>query len=82
MNEPSSGTVEALLSQVEALPAGTKAFELFVPKELTFQARTVTLDLAMAVVLDKLLGKKLYPDGFEQRPTGRRYMYLSDPRTK
>jgi hypothetical protein len=35
--------------------------------------------MAMAVVLDKLLGKQLYPDGFDQRPTGRRYKYKSDP---
>src|SRR5262249_50740410 len=79
VNEPSSGTIEALLAQVEALPEGTKTFELFVPQDLTWQGRPVTQNMAMAVVVDKLLGKQLYPDGFDQRPTGRRYKYKSDP---
>ena len=79
MSEPSTGTIEALLAQVEMLPESTKTFELFVPQDLTWQGRPVAQNMAMAIVLDKLLGKKLYPDGFEQRPTGRRYKYKSDP---
>jgi hypothetical protein len=81
MSEPSSGAVEALLAQVEALPEGVETFELFVPQELTWQGRPVALNMAMAVVLDKLLGKNLYPDGFDQRPTGRRYKFKSGPPT-
>lgn len=79
VSEPSSGTIESLLAQVEALPEGTKTFELFVPQDLTWQGRPVAQNMAMAVGLDKLLGKQLYPDGFEQRPTGRRYTYKTDP---
>jgi hypothetical protein len=79
VSEPSSGTIEALLAQVEALPEGTTTFELFVPQDLTWQGRPVVQNMAMAIVLDKLLGKQLYPDGFDQRPTGRRYKYKSDP---
>jgi hypothetical protein len=78
VNEPSSGTIESLLAQVEALPVGTKSFELFVPQDLTWQGGPVTQNMAMAIVLDKLLGNQLYPDGFEQRPTGRRYRYNSE----
>ncbi len=79
MSEPSSGTIEGLLAQVEALPEGIESFELFVPEDLTWQGRSVDQNIAMAVVLDKLLGKELYPDGFDQRPTGRRYKYKLDP---
>lgn len=78
-NEPSSGTIEKLLAQVETLPEGTNVFELFVPQNLTWQGQPVGQNMAMAIVLDKLLGKQLYPDGFDQHPTGRRYKYKSDP---
>jgi hypothetical protein len=79
VSETSSGTIDALLAQVEALPEGTKTFDLFVPQDLTWQGQPVAQNMAMAIVLDKLLGKQLYPDGFDQRPTGRRYKYKSDP---
>jgi hypothetical protein len=75
VSEPSSGTVEGLLAQVQAIPPGTKTFELFVPQRLTWEGRPIDQSLAMAVVVDQLLGKKLFPDSFEQRPTGRRYKY-------
>ena len=78
VSESSSGTIEGLLAQVEALPDSTKSFDLFVPQDLTWQGRPVAQNMAMAIVLDKLLGKQLYPDGFDQRPTGRRYKYKSD----
>jgi hypothetical protein len=79
MGEPPSGTIEALLAQIEGLPQDLKAFELFVPQYLTWRGQPVAQNVAMAIVLDKLLGRQLYPDGFDQRPTGRRYKYNSDP---
>ena len=79
MSEPSSGTLEALLAQVAGLPEGAKKFELFMPQDLTWQGQPVTQNLAMTIVLDKLLGKNLFPDGYDQGPTGRRYKYKSDP---
>jgi hypothetical protein len=79
VSEPASGTLEALLAQVADLPKSTMSFEMFVPQDLTWQGQPVTQNLAMTLVLDKLLGKQLYPDGFDQRPTGRRYKYKSDP---
>lgn len=78
VREPPSGNIESLLAQVEAIPAGTKSFELFVPQSITLEDRPMDQNLAMAVVLDKLLGKGLFPDGFDQRPNGRRYKYKSD----
>ena len=76
-NEPSSGTVESLLAQIDALPEGQGQFELFVPRDLRMQDCPVAQDLAMAVVLDRLLGRGLFPDGFEQWPSGRLYRYAS-----
>ena len=78
VNEPSSGTIESLLALIEKLPEGTKSFELFVPQSLTWQGRPIDQNTAMTIVLDKLLGKGLVPDGFEQRPVGRRYKYKAD----
>jgi hypothetical protein len=78
MNEAASGTVEEMLAKVEALPEGTRTFELFVPQNLTWQGRPIAQNMAMAVVTDKLLGKNLFPNGFDQRPTGRRYRYRLD----
>ncbi len=79
VTESSSGTLEALLAQATDLPKGTTTFELFVPQDLTWQGQPVTQNLAMTLVVDELLRQQLYPDGFEQRPAGRRYKYKSDP---
>jgi hypothetical protein len=73
------GTVEELLLQVDSLLDGVRAFELFVPEELTMRDRPVSQNIAMAVLLDRLLGKKLLPDGFAQQATGRLYKYRSEP---
>jgi len=79
MSEPATGTIEDLLAKVDAIPEGTKTFELYVPQSLTMEGRSVAQNLAMAVVLDRLLGKGLCPDGFVQRPTGRLYKYKPKP---
>jgi len=77
--EPSDGTVEGLLADIDALPEGVTAYELFVPRSLTYHGRPIPREAALAVVLDRLIPKNLYPDGFEDRPTGRRYRYTSRP---
>lgn len=74
-DEPPAGSVEALLRRVSQIPAETTELELFVPGELTWQGWSVDHDVAMTMVLHGLLAKGLFPDGFEQRPTGRRYRY-------
>ena len=43
------------------------------------KGQPVAQDLAMAVVLDRLLGKNLFPDGFEQKGNGRLYRYKAEP---
>ena len=74
-DEPAAASVEALVRRVAEIPVGTTRFELFVPSELTWRSWTMNHDLAMATVLHGLLAKGLFPDGFEERPTGRIYRY-------
>jgi hypothetical protein len=68
-----------LLDQIAALspePASSiERFELDVPQHLTLRGRPVPPDIAMAVILDALFAKGFDPDGFEPRPSGRRYRY-------
>lgn len=74
-DEPAAAPVEALIARVAGIPLETKEFEMFVPSELTWKGWSVDHDVAMTMVLHGLLAKGLFPDGFEQRPTGRRYRY-------
>ena len=73
----SASTVEELLDQVAKVDPtkGDKSFTLWVPGSLTFQGSPVGQDVAMAVVLDRLLDKGFFPDGFVAEGTGRRYNY-------
>jgi hypothetical protein len=78
VSEPVTGTLEDLLSKVGSLPESIESIELFVPQDLTWQGQPVASDMAMAVVVDKLLAKGLFPDGFDQRDTGRHYRYKAE----
>lgn len=79
-DQPSAGTVESLLALVDSIPASTSTgaptdFTLWVPESLTMRGSAVRQDVAMAIVLDKLLGLGFLPDGFEQGDGGRFYRY-------
>jgi hypothetical protein len=67
--------VEALVKEVDARAPGCEEFRLWVPARLSLQASEVPMDLAMAVVVDRLLAHGLFPDGFEEVPGGRVYRY-------
>ena len=68
-------TVEELLERIDRVPDGTTRLELWVPERLTLRGKEVRLDVAMTVVLDRLLGKGFMPSGFSQGDTGRTYYY-------
>ena len=72
------GTLESLLATVDKLVPGTGTFELFVPQTITSKGEPIPLYIAMAIVVDRILGKQLYPNGFVQKPNGRLYRYTSD----
>ena len=70
-------TVEELLAQVNSVDPkrGDSSFTLWVPGSLTLGGNPVAQDVAMAVVLDRVLAKGFFPDGFVAEGTGRRYNY-------
>ncbi len=69
------GTLEDLLACVEAIPPGVARFDLWVPEHLTLSESAVGQEAAMAVLLDKLLAKSLFPLGFVAETGGRVYQY-------
>jgi hypothetical protein len=71
----SSSSVEQLLAAIEAIPAGQDSFQMWVPSQLTLRDEAVLSDLAMGFLLDRIVGKGLYPRGFEEGDGGRLYKY-------
>ncbi len=76
MSNPSHSTVEELLSQLDSITAGlNQRFELWVPEHLTLRGQPARSDVAMAIILDKILSKGYEPDGFVEAVGGRTYKY-------
>jgi hypothetical protein len=73
----SETTVEQLLAQVDAASpdAPDRAFSLWVSEALTLRGEPVSQNVAMALVLDRLLAKGFFPAGFEPAGAGRLYNY-------
>jgi hypothetical protein len=70
-----ANTVEALLEEIDGVPKRSTNLDLWVPDRLTWSGEAVDADIAMAVVLDRLLAKDFLPAGFTQGIGGRRYHY-------
>ena len=70
-------TVEQLLTQVDAASPESRdrTFTLWVPDSLTFKGEEISPNLAMTLVLDRLLAKGFFPAGFVPEGAGRRYNY-------
>ena len=70
-------SVEELLTEVAAWKPQRigEVHELSVPDLLTFRGERVAHDIAMAILLDALLAKGLFPAGFGSEPGGRTYRY-------
>lgn len=73
----STSSVEQLLATVDAIPAGQESFQIWVPSQLTLQNEAVLSELAMGFLLDRIVGKGLYPRGFEEGDGGRLYKYAA-----
>jgi hypothetical protein len=73
--DSSIGSVEALLNEVTQWSDAAASADLWVPDELTLQGRAVAKDIAMAIVLDKILALGLFPSGFSTGDGGRLYHY-------
>jgi hypothetical protein len=69
-------SVEALRETIDrSLSSEATKFDLFVPRDLTLCNQPVSADVAMAIILDKLLGHGFEPAGFSQMAQGRVYHY-------
>jgi hypothetical protein len=70
-------TVEELLELVAAWKPHRigELHELSIPDVLTLRGKPVAPDIAMAIVLDALLAKGLFPAGFVSERGGRTYRY-------
>jgi len=77
-SQPSSGTLEALLASIEALPVSAESIVLWVPENLTFEAQEIHAAVAMAIVTDKLLARGLYPSGVASAPGGKQHQYSKE----
>ena len=55
---------------VRAIADNTAACELLVSDVVTLNGKAVPHDVGMAIILDGLLGKGLYPDGFDTVASG------------
>jgi hypothetical protein len=73
--DPSIGSVEALLNEVAKWSDAAASADLWVPDELTLQGQVVGKDIAMAIVLNKILALGLFPSGFSTGGGGRLYHY-------
>lgn len=73
----SVATVEQLVIQADAASrdVADRSFSLWVPDALTFNGEPISQDFAMALVVDRLLAKGFFPDGFVPDGSGRRYNY-------
>jgi hypothetical protein len=67
--------VEALLGRIDEISQQTTDLDLWVPVRLTLRGAEVPSDVAMAVVLDRLLSKGFMPAGLTQEANGRTYHF-------
>jgi len=74
-DDASVGFVEVLLDKVGLWSDAAVNVDLWVPDELTLDGRVVAHDIAMSIVLDRILGRGLFPAGFSKGHGGRLYHY-------
>jgi hypothetical protein len=73
---PDNPSVESLLQKIEEGTAGAPPdFELWVPDSLTLGGVQVAGDVAIAVLLDRLLAKNYMPASVARGVGGCRYRY-------
>lgn len=70
--------VETILADIDLRAPGKSDFRLWVPEQLSFKNQPVPQDLAMALVIERLLAHGLFPAGFEQHAAGRVYCYSAN----
>jgi hypothetical protein len=76
--QPSSGSLDGLLAQVESIPLNATTAELWVPEQLTISGVEIPQGIAMSILLDRLLKQAFCPNGFSQSVGGRLYRYRKE----
>ena len=76
MIQQAQSTVEAILSQLDGIPRGQdQGFELWIPQHLSWRGKVARADVAMAIILNKILGMGYEPNGFAEAEGGKIYRY-------
>jgi hypothetical protein len=70
-----SATLDELLAAVAKIAPGAEKCELWVPASIFHQGEPISLEIAMTIVLDRLLSYGMFPDGFVESENGRTYLY-------
>ncbi len=68
-------SAEATREYVKATTFAQPTFTLEISDGFTFAGRTDTMGAGMAIVVDAILAKGFWPDGFEQKEGYRVYRY-------
>jgi hypothetical protein len=68
-------SIETLREEAVVLAARSDAFELWVPETLTLNGQVTRRDIAMAILLDAILGLGFMPDGLVAGTGGATYRY-------
>ena len=72
---PASASVEEVLAAIAEVSQGASQFEVWVPQDLTLGGESVPTEVAMAVLLDKVLERGFLPAGFAPEYNGRLCRY-------
>ncbi len=76
--EAAQSNVEDLLREIESMPANTINYELWVANVITLKGNPIPLEIGMAIILDKMLEKEMYPGCFSETNEGRLYRYANN----
>jgi len=57
--------IESVLREIDALPEATGTVSIKVPDKLSLRGNSVPRDIALSILVDRLLTKGYEPDGFE-----------------
>jgi hypothetical protein len=72
------GTLETLLGSIQSSPSQSASLDLWVPEHLTYRRQPIAVEVAMSIVVDKLLSYGLFPNGFTPSEGGRMYHYRKE----
>jgi hypothetical protein len=79
ITQPSTGSLEDILTHVRALPNDQDSLVIWIPGRLTSKNEPIPQDFAIAIITDQLLARRLFPHGSKEEAGGRLYTYKTEP---